>query len=271
VKPLESFLLACLLGAAIVFLWSRIRRNRREARHAVPFPPEWRSLLEQKLPLYARMPPELRGELEPVVRRFLADIPIIGCQGLVVTDEMRLVIAVQASLLVFARDAGAYSSLRAVLLYPDEFVVKESEEDEAGVVHEGESVLSGQSIDDTQIVLSWRDVQESGADDEIYNVVLHEFAHFLDNSVEGTLTDTTSGRDDLARWLELIDREYQALCEAVDRGDPTLIDPYGAESTAEFFAVATETFFEAPGEMKRMHPELYKDLAGFYGLDPAAW
>jgi Mlc titration factor MtfA (ptsG expression regulator) len=260
-----------LLGAGVVFLWNSWRKSQREASYAVPFPEEWRSLLKQQLPLYWRMPPDLRRKLEPSARRFLADVPIIGCQGLVVTDEMRLTIAVQACLLIVMRDSGAYESLGAVLLYPDEFVVKESEQDDAGVIHEGESVLSGQSIDDSQIVLSWRDVQEGGAEGEIYNVVLHEFAHFLDNSVEGTLTDTASGRDELATWFELIEREYQALCDAVDRGERTLIDPYGAESTAEFFAVATETFFEAPVELQRMHPDLYKDLAAFYGLDPAAW
>jgi Mlc titration factor MtfA (ptsG expression regulator) len=269
---LEWFLLACLLMAGVILLlWNRARRNRREASLAMPFSAEWRALLERKLPLYRRIPPGLRLQLESVARRFLADVPIIGCQGLVVTDEMRLVISIQACLLVVARDVGAYGPLRAVLLYPDEFVVRESEEDEAGVVHEGESVLSGQSIDDAQVVLSWRDVQEGGAEGEIYNVVLHEFAHFLDNSVAGALTETASGRDDLATWLELIEREYNALCDAVDRGERTLIDPYGAESTAEFFAVATETLFEAPAALKRMHPELYKDLAAFYGLDPAAW
>jgi MtfA peptidase len=262
VTALEKFLFACLLGTGVVFVWSWLRWKRREASHAQPFPAEWRSQLKQKLPLYRHIPPELRLRLEPVARRFLADVPIIGCQGLVVTDEMRLVISVQACLLVVARDIGAYGSLRAVLLYPDEFVVKETEEDEDGVVHEGESVLSGQSIDDTQ---------EGGGKHEIYNVVLHEFAHFLDNSVAGTLTDIASGRDDLATWFELIEREYDALCKAVDRGEQTLIDPYGAESTAEFFAVATETFFEASADLKRMHPELYKDLAAFYGLDPAAW
>jgi len=267
----EWFLLSCLVAAGPILLWSRARKTLREASFATPFSAEWRSLLEEKLPLYRRIPPELRLELEPVARRFLANVPIMGCQGLVVTDEMRLVIALQACLLIVARDVAAYGSLRAVLLYPDEFVVKESEEDDAGVVHEGESVLSGQSIDDSQIVLSWRDVQEGGAEGEIYNVVLHEFAHYLDNAVEGTLTDTDSGREELAKWHALLEREYEALCAAVDRGEQTLIDPYGAESTAEFFAVATETFFEAPSELARMHPALYQDLAAFYGLDPAAW
>jgi MtfA peptidase len=252
-------------------LWSPLRARRRAAQFASPFPSEWRSLLARTVPIYQRMPPDLRSKIEPVVRAFLADARLVGCQGLTVTEEMQLVVAVQACLLIVARDPGAYASLGSVLIYPDEFVVTETDEDEAGVVSEGESVLSGQSVDTSHIVLSWRDVQEGGAEGEIYNVVLHEFAHFLDNSVDGTLTDTGSRRATFEAWHELLEREYQALCDAVDRGDDPLIDPYGAESTAEFFAVATETFFEAPLELQRLHPALYAGLASFYGLDPAGW
>ena len=266
-------LIVVIAVVAIVgmLVWAPLKARRRAASFSQPFPTEWRTLLERTVPLYRRLPRDLRLKLEPVARAFLADVPIRGCQGLVVTDEMRLTIATQACLLTVARDASAYASLDAVLLYPDEFVVQETDEDDSGVVHEGESVLSGQSVADTQIVLSWRDVQDSGREDGIYNVVLHEFAHFLDNAVDGTLTDTASGREDLNAWHQLLDREYKALCDAVDRGDHPLIDPYGAESTAEFFAVATETFFEAPIELKDMHPALYAGLASFYGLDPAAW
>ncbi len=262
---------AGVIAIVVALLWSPLRARRRAARFAEPFPAEWRDYLEEMLPLYSRMPRELRLKLEAVVRAFLADVNFVGCQGLTVTDEMRLIIAVQACLLIVARDPGAYSSLGSVLIYPDEFMVKESEQDDAGVVHEGESVLSGQSLDTSQIVISWRDVEESGGEGEIYNVVLHEFAHFLDNTVDGTLTDTSSGRASFEAWHALLDREYQSLCDAVDRGEEPLIDPYGAESTAEFFAVATETFFEEPLELQRLHPALYDGLASFYGLDPASW
>jgi len=257
-----------LTGALV---WGSMRARRRAARFSEPFPAEWRTLLEHSLPLYRRIPPDLRLKLEPAVRAFLTDVRFIGCRGLQVTDEMRLVIAVQACLLVVARDPRAYESLGSVLLYPDEFVVKQADEDEAGVVTEGEDVLSGQSLDTAQIVLSWQDVQDHGGDGEIYNVVVHEFAHFLDNALDGTLTDTSSGRADFEAWHDLLEREYQALCDAVERGDDTLIDPYGAESTIEFFAVATEAFFEQPVELRRLHAALYAELATFYGLGPADW
>jgi Mlc titration factor MtfA (ptsG expression regulator) len=260
-----------VLLIAGALLWGSVRARRRSVQFSEPFPLAWRSLLEQAVPLYRRIPHDLRLRLEPVVRAFLADVRFVGCNGLEVTQEMRLVIAVQACLLIVARDAQAYASLGSVLLYPNEFIVNEKDEDETGIVTEGESVLSGQSVDTSQIVLSWQDVQQSGRDGEIYNVVLHEFAHFLDNIVDGTLTDTASRRAAFETWHALLDREYQALCDAVDRGEEPLIDPYGAESTAEFFAVATETFFEQPVELRHLHPALYAGLASFYGLDPAAW
>jgi Mlc titration factor MtfA (ptsG expression regulator) len=268
----EGLRLALVVGAIVLVLlafvllrWHRARRQARTFHE--PFPHEWRTLLERRVPLYARMPRDLRLRLEPAVRAFLARIEFIGCQGLQITDEMRLVVATQASLLVVENDAHAYTGLHSVLLYPDEFVVKESDQDEAGVVTEGERVLSGQTFDTARIILSWRDVQESGAEDEAYNVVLHEFAHYLDHSIDSALTE----RGHTSSWHETLEREYDALCDAVERGEATVIDPYGAEHLAEFFAVATETFFEQPLAFRETHPRLYEELRDFFKLDPSTW
>jgi Mlc titration factor MtfA (ptsG expression regulator) len=271
-----DWLLLLIAGAVLlvfVAVWARrmIRARRRAAAMSEPFPHHWRELLEARLPLYARMPMDLRLRLEPVVRAFLADVEFVGCAGLEVTDEMRLVIAAQACLLIVEHGPDAYSSLRSVLVYPDEFVVEEAEEDEAGVVIEGTRVLSGQTFETDRIVLSWRDVRESSPNGDAYNVVLHEFAHYLDHSVGGALTSVSSRHEALKDWHEILEREYQALCDAVERGEETLIDPYGAEDPAEFFAVATETFFELPHEMRELHPHLYDELRRFYGLDPVSW
>lgn len=267
-------LVAGALVCIVAVLWLRgaLRARRRRARLAKPFPPEWRALLARRVPLYRRMPDELRRRMEPATRAFLEHVRFVGCQGLEVTDEMRLVVAFQASLLVVQRDPGAYESLHSVLLYPDEFVVEEAEEDEAGVVTEGTRVLSGQAFDTDRIVLSWRDVLDGGsAGEDAYNVVLHEFAHWLDHSVGSALSDASTRLAPLARWHAVFEREYDTLCEAIERGEPTLIDPYGAEHPAEFLAVATETFFEQPRRMARHHPGLYAELRELYGLDPARW
>lgn len=271
-QQLLAIVVATGFAAIAALIVGRIVRSRRRAADfSEPFSAEWRTLLEQSLRLYARMPLELRRRLEPVVRAFLADVAFVGCQGLAVTDEMRLVIATQACLLIVARDPGTYATLSSVLIYPNEFVVAEADEDEAGVVTEGERVLSGQTVDTARIVLSWRDVQTGGAEGEAYNVVLHEFAHYLDHSVDGALSDAGARREAFDAWHDVLDREYEALCDALHRGEETLIDPYGAEHPAEFFAVATETFFEQPREMKRRHAALYGALHSFYGLDPARW
>jgi Mlc titration factor MtfA (ptsG expression regulator) len=266
---LSALLVVLLLLGVATAVWLRARRQRLAM--AEPFPEVWRALLVANVPLYRRMPVLLRHALEPHIRTFLRTVSFVGCNGLVVTDEMRLVVAMQACLLVSQRDPGAYLPLYSVLLYPDEFVVPDRDEDEAGVVTEGESVLSGQTLDTARIVLSWRDVQASGRGDDAYNVVLHEFAHYLDHSVDGAISVAPSRRRALAEWHRVLEREYEALCAAVDRGEATLIDPYGAEELAEFFAVATETFFERPQDLERQHAALYGSLRDFYGLDPARW
>jgi Mlc titration factor MtfA (ptsG expression regulator) len=270
----ERLLAVILAGVAILValpLWRVWRERRRNEVVREPFPAEWRAYLHRGFPLYRRLPRELQLKLEPVVRSFLADVRFVGCQGFEITDEVRLVIATQACLLVVERDQRAYAGLSSVLVYPDEFVITERHEDEAGVVSEAESAVQGQSEDDQRIILSWRDVMESAADADAYHVVLHEFAHYLDNSVGGLLTDTESGSESLKDWHDVLAREYQALCDAVDDGEETLIDDNAAEHPAEFFAYATEAFFEKPAPLARQHPALYAELRSFYGLDPATW
>ena len=269
--PLLVAIGAALTALAAVLLAYTLRARRRVLEVSQPFPAQWRSLLAQRVALYGRMPADLRLRLEPLVRGFLADVEFIGCQGLEITAEMRLIISIQACLLVADLGPRAYDSLRSVLVYPDEFVVEEADEDEAGVVTEGARALSGQAFEASRIVLSWRDVLESGSTEEPYNVVLHEFAHYLDHSVGGALTAPAAKHPTPGSWHAVLEREYAALCAAVDRGEATLIDPYAAERPEEFFAVATETFFEAPRQILERHPHLYRKLQGLYGLDPAAW
>ena len=255
---------------AIAAFERAVSRFRAPRAKSEPFPPEWRALLRSSLPLYSRMPANLRVELEPRVRSLLADVRFVGCNGLTVTDEMRVVIAAQACLLVI-RGTGDYGDLMSVLIYPEEFVITRTDEDEAGVVTEFEDVVSGESQDTSRIVLSWRDITEPPDDGEVCNVVLHEFAHYLDHNAGGAFSDIEDGRVALKGWHEVLEEEFNAHCEAVEAGDETLINADGAEHPAEFFAYATEVFFEAPRPMQRRHPRLYEGLKAGYGLDPAAW
>jgi hypothetical protein len=214
------------------------------------------------------MPTGLRSELEPAMRTFLARVDFIGCNGLEVSEDMRLLVSMHAALLTRRAGIGAFARLYSVLIYPDEFVVEQRVEDETtGVVTEGSEVLSGQTIDTDRVIVSWRDVLEGAAADTPYNVIAHELAHYLDHVHGGGLSDARGA----AAWHETLAREQAALQRAVARGDDTLIDAYGAEDPAEFLCVATEAFLEAPLEFARLHPALYAQLSRFYGLDPARW
>jgi protein-glutamine gamma-glutamyltransferase len=231
------------------------------------------ALLRAHLPVYSRLGDELRERSGIFTRMLLRRLRFVGCNGLEVTETMRLVIGFQACLMLANRGIDAYGDLASVLLYPDEFVVREQEVDEAGVVTEGTRALSGQSIDTARIVLSWQDVKQGLATPEKnagYNVVIHEFAHHLDQVVDGMLSGG-SIQGAAGGWHEVLAREYTILCIAVDAGEATLIDPYGAEDPAEFFAVATETYFELPHELAQQHAGLFTALAGLYALDPREW
>lgn len=225
------------------------------------------------MPLYSRLPPPLRLRLEGLLQQFMAEKTFVGCGDLKVTLEMKLAVAAQACLLIVNRPGGVYEQLYAILLYPGAFRVPEEEHDEAGVVSVGESVLSGQAWETDRIVLSWDDVQ--AASDEpgaVYNVVLHEFAHYLD-AEDGSANGAPPlrDRDSYRSWSQVMQSEYAALQAAAARGEQALLDPYGADDPAEFFAVATETFFGQPEAMKREHAALYEQLCSCYRLDPATW
>ena len=253
--------LAWLIGAP---LW---RARRRAAVMAQPLPAASAFAIDRNVPAVRNLPPELRARLESLMAAFLAEKEFIGCNGLVVTDEMRATIAAMACLLVLGR-RGHYDQLHSVLVYPTPFWVEDEVEDEAGVVEKRRRVLSGEAWESSRIILSWEDVLEAARyPGEGYNVALHEFAHYLD--AEGLGLGT--GERTVAEWADELAGEFESLLDAVDRGEYTFLDPYAAEDEAEFFAVATEDFFERSAELRAAHPRLYTLLREFYAVDPAAW
>ena len=253
--------LAWLIGAP---LW---RARRRAAVMAQPLPTAALSAIERNVPAVRHLPPELRAKLESLMAVFIAEKEFIGCNGLVVTDEMRATIAAMASLLVLGR-RGHYDQLHSVLVYPTAFWVEDEVEDEAGVVTKRRRVLSGEAWESSRIILSWEDVLEAARyPGEGYNVALHEFAHYLDAEGLGL----GAAERTVAEWADDLAAEFEALLDAVDRGEFTFLDPYAAEDEAEFFAVATEDFFERAAGLRAAHPRLYSLLQEFYGIDPASW
>lgn len=264
--------LAVLAGLVGWPLWRALQRRRLQQR---PFPAEWRRLLRARFPLTRRLPPPLLRRLQGLVQVFVAEVPVLGCNGLVVTDAMRVLVAAQACVLLLGRGPKAgerpYPNLHRVLLYPGPFVVDTEQPGPGGVVQTGRDVRLGESWQQGQVVLSWPDAQ-AGANGSTHNVVWHEFAHQLDQD-----NGHANGGPALApgqspeEWARVLSQAYDDLRWLADAGEPTLLDPYGASAPEEFFAVATETFFLNPQDLAQQHPALYRELSRFYALDPRAW
>lgn len=269
--------LAALLGLSVVATpvlvlahRSRAREKHRQELRARDFPAEWRETLKKNVGLYPRLPQTLKAELEGHVQVFLEEKEFEGCGGLSVTDEMRVTVAGLACLLLLNRRSNYYPKLTTVLLYPAAYVVEEAAAD--GPV-KGRQVRLGESWDSGTVVLSWSDVTRSSHDiRDGHNLALHEFAHQLDQedgSSDGV--PLLEQKTQYYSWAEVLSEEYRQLQKLSAKGKKHVMDSYGATNPAEFFAVATETFFEKPRQLKRKHPELYEELKTFYHLDPIAW
>jgi Mlc titration factor MtfA (ptsG expression regulator) len=191
----------------------------------------------------------------------------------VVTDEMRVTIAALACLLILNRDTDYYPNLRQVLVYPGAFVVQMEESDEAGVVMSERHVLSGESWSQSQVILSWEDVLEGAAvADDGFNVVIHEFAHQLDQEAGyANGAPEMASRGHYARWSRILGEEYERLRARTEAGEPSLLDDYGATDPAEFFAVLAEVFFEQPQLLQAENGALYEELCRFFRVRPAEW
>jgi len=260
-------------GCSVAFLllvYLPRRRLRRALAH--PFPAAWQDAL-QHLPHYARLPPALRDVLRHKIKAFLHQKRFVGCDGLIVTDEMRVLIAAQACLLLLNRPSSGYHKLRWIYLYPGDFRSRTPERDAAGVVSHATGTLAGVSWDNGRVVLAWESVRRGLArEDDGYNVVLHEFAHQLDQ--EDGFADGVPllyRQEDYGTWSQVFNDEFERLVDAVAAGEDSLIDPYGATNAAEFFAVVTELFYERPVELSQFSPTLYDAMAAYYRVDPRQW
>ena len=256
---LPPLLLLALLTLAVLVWQLRDRlfdRWRRRRITQVPFPASWRRILRQRVPQVARLPADLQLQLKKRIQVFLAEKPFIGCGGLEVDDEMRVTIAAQACLLLLNRDDDEFAGLRQVLVYPGAFVVDRLHTDPSGVRQERRQVLLGESWQQGQVILSWPDVLAGAASaDDGRNVVIHEFAHQLDqHNGAANGAPRLRGRGRRARWAQVLGREYVALRQRAAVGEPSLLSDYGATDPAEFFAVATEVFFEQPNVDGRTAP-----------------
>ncbi|MFY0562753.1 M90 family metallopeptidase [Archangium lansingense] len=235
----------------------RTLRRRRLLRR--PFPPEWLGYLERRVPFFRELSPELRQRFLEQLKLFAWEKEFIGAGGFTITDEVRVVVSATAVRLVVHLDLSYYDRLREVIVYPDAFRIP----DRTGVV-------LGEAKNWGTVILSWQSVL-AGLENphDGHSTATHEFAHVLDRE-DGAFDGTPQLRQysHYRAWASVMGEHFLKLREG-RRLERQVLDDYGGLNEAEFFAVATESFFEKPRQMREKTPELYAELQRFYGWDPA--
>lgn len=266
------FILLLIVIAVIfrVLFWPRLRLAKI-AKQA--FPEAWQQTLLNRLPFVAKLPSQEREQLQLLIKLFLADKTFYGCGGQVINDDIRVTVAAQACLLVLNQNRSPYPDLNSILVYPSTFVATREVANELGLVSTNHIAMLGESWSQGKVVLAWDNVEKGVMNlTDGHNVVLHEFAHQLDHesgSTNGAPVLSTTGA--YKSWAHVFSEEFEELQTDALHGKQSLLDHYGATNPAEFFAVATETFFERPNEMAAHHQELYEQLKQYYKLDPSQW
>lgn len=255
-------------------LWRTWQRSREEAalrRRAIPDDLWKRTLV--RFPFLRWRSPEDQAELRRLTSLFLDRKEFTGAGDLRLTNAVVVSIAAQAVLPVLKLGLARYDSFVGIVVHPDQVVARRNVQDDDGLVHEYDETLAGEAVQGGPVMLSWRDVREAGRPGSgNYNVVVHEFAHVL---------DLADGRSDgvpvlpaglsRATWLSVLESQFEAFVLRVDADEQTALDPYGASSIDEFFAVASESFFVNPHGLAKEHEPLHNMLKRLYMQDPKAW
>lgn len=249
------------------------REQRAVERHAIPDALWQLTLL--RYPFLAQRSADDLAELRRLSSLFLATKEFHGVGGFDVTDEVAVAVAAQACLPVLRLGLAWYDGFVGIVMHEGEVVAQRTVQDADGVVHEYDEELAGEAMEGGPLMLAWNAIAVSNDPaqfgvDEVFNVVIHEFAHVID--MRDGLADGVpplDGGEARERWIAVIDAEWERFCERADAGEATLIDPYGAEAVEEFFAVAVEAFFVAPAAMRAEEPAMYALLAGFFKQNPA--
>ena len=264
--------LGLLLLAAAAFGYRRFSQKQAQAQLLTSHLTEAeRAIVDHQVPLVRKLPPDLRDRLEGKMNRFLDQVSFHGNGGLEVTEEMELSIAAQACLLIVNTDMW-YDNLRTILLYPSAFKSRQTRQS-GFVVTDKEVVRTGESWNRGPVVLSWAHSKAGSLNDhDGHNVVLHEFAHQIDDMTGRTNGVPLLGKDQsFVEWERAFLTAFDTHVHAVSHGRRTVIDPYGAEGHEEFFAVSVEVFFERPAALLHEAPDVYAQLSKLFRLDPVSW
>lgn len=239
----------------------------------VPFKPEWEQWLMTSLPVYNALPHDHRIKLKRKMTEFIPSVYWEGAKGLELTERMIVIIAAQACLLIINMKGLPFSRLKTVIVFPEAFLHESTDSEDGVIVTESRHRVSGLSYGRGTVSLAWEETQFGGrCMRDGQNVVFHEFAHQLDQA-----SGYANGAPVLQRpefygeWYEVMRDEFERLIRDSENDKVTLLDDYGATDPAEFFAVATETFFEKARKMRKRYPDLYRVMKQYYQLDPAGW
>lgn len=255
----------------IVWIWFApfITKYKRQKISNKPFPLDWIGLLETNVYLYKMLSYNQRKKLHQHILVFLKEKQFIGCNGLEITIEIKLTISALACLLLLSNRSNYYPYLDSVMVYPSIFMVNRNLPLENYYVEE-KQVLSGESWGKQGLIVLAYDQVQNEAKKLIagHNVVLHEFAHQLDQE-DGSMNGVPKLKTQVEyeAWAKVFTQSYQTLHNNLQQGFNSVIDAYGATNTAEFFAVVTETYFTNPHQLKQKYPELYQQLKNYYKLE----
>jgi len=271
----------CLLSLPIlgIILWYYLEKRRKVARElrreklrSSAVPAEWQTILLNDFALYTKLPTDLQKSLTAHMQVFIAEKDIVGRNGFTVDDKVKVLIAAQACLLIVNRPGDYYPGFRSILVYPETYVANDIRYN--GLLRiTSTSNRAGESWHRGPVILAWDHVIQGGRDSrDGHNVVMHEFAHKLDeeNAAMNGLP-LLPKVEQYRQWSEVLNAEFKIQQQKLADGIDDVIDSYGATSPAEFFAVVTETFFEKPQQLHRLHPALYAQFKQCYMLDPLEW
>jgi Mlc titration factor MtfA (ptsG expression regulator) len=264
-----SMLLIIVAIATISLMYPGWRDKRILKR---TFPSNWQAIVHRRLPFLEKLSESEQKQLQDMIKLFVAKKNYYGCGGLEINDDIRVTIAAEACLLLLNRQTGVYPTLKHILVYPSAFKVERQQHNSDGTVSQMKSGLLGESWDNSKVILSWDDVEHGIQNfNDGHNVVLHEFSHQLDSESGSANGAPLLRKNSYQLWAKVLSKEFEALVKASEGHDKAVMDYYGATNPAEFFAVATEVFFEKPQQMSHKHPGLYNEFKVYYCVDPLLW
>jgi Mlc titration factor MtfA (ptsG expression regulator) len=266
-----------VIGAIVLLVIGKViqinlRNKRRSVLLGQPIDKSFPPFIEKNIPLYAQLPEELKQQLLGLINVFLTEKNFVGCGGQEISDEVRVTIAAQACMLLLNRKTHFYPKLKTIYVYPHTYVAKGLMND-AGLIVEGKSVRFGESWQNGPVVLTWDSITGGARNiQDGRNLVFHEFAHQLDQEDgDADGAPILDNRSCYRSWAAVLSAEYDKLCSKTRGRRRSMLNKYGATNPAEFFAVATEAFFEKPRQMFKKSPDLYEELKTYYHIDPLSW